>query len=248
MTASRPGGASASPAASRAPSRSAGGPPARRRRDRLSWLVPLAAALVTAVLVLLKLTTRRRYLNGEWLFAHWAGGGQVILAFWHEQLVMMPFPYTGRRAAIMVSRHRDGELIARAVRPLGIQAVRGSSTRGWSGGLKGLLRAYRGGADIAFVPDGPRGPRYVAKGGVVQMARATGAPIVPVAAAARWHHRIASWDRLIVPYPGSRLVYVAGEPLRVPADADGGALEAARAALERELTRLTEAAATAVRS
>lgn len=216
------------------------------RRQWLDRLVPVAAWLVAAVLLLLKCTLRRRLVNPDDLFARWSRGERVILAFWHEQLVLVPFAYRGPRVCIMVSRHRDGELISRAVRPLGIETVRGSSTRGWSGGLKGLLRAHRTGADLAFAADGPRGPRRVAKSGVIQMARATGASIVPVAAAARWHRRLGSWDRLVVPLPGSPVVYVAGEALSVPADAGPADLESARAALERELERVTAAAEAAV--
>ena len=185
-------------------------------------------------------------MHEEALFARWARGEPVILAFWHEQLVMMPFAYRGKQVCIMVSHHRDGELITRALRPLRIGTARGSSTRGWSGALKGMLRAHRDGADLAFAPDGPRGPRYVAKSGVLQVARATGVPIVPVAAAARWCRRIRSWDRLIIPFPWSRIVYVVGEPLDVAANAGSAEIEQARVALEGELTRITARAATAV--
>ncbi len=220
-----------------------GATPARGRGARRSWLdrlVPVGARLITAVLWFYKRTLRRRLVNPEDVFASWSRGERLILAFWHEQLVLMPSVYTGPRVCIMVSRHRDGELISRAVRPLGIDTVRGSSTRGWSGALKGMLRAHRDGSDLAFAPDGPRGPRRVAKSGVIQIARATGATIVPVAAAARWCRRLGSWDRLVVPVPGSRVVYMAGTMLRVPTDAGPAEVEAARVTLERELGRITD--------
>src|SRR5438067_10932446 len=91
----------------------------------------------------------------------------------------------GARVAIMLSWHRDAEIAAQAVRRLGIRAVRGSSTRGWLGALRGLLGAHARGELIAVVPDGPRGPRPHAQGGVLQLARATGPPILAVRAAAR---------------------------------------------------------------
>ena len=218
-----------------------GGPRAvrRRRRDWLARLVPLGSVLVAAALLLLKLTTRRRLVHAQALLGYWERGEPVLLAFWHERLLMMPFPYRGRRVCIMVSRHRDGELVTRAVRPLGIETARGSSTRGWSGGLKAMLRAHRRGSDLAFAPDGPRGPRHVVKRGVIQVARATGAPIVPVAAAARWCVRLGSWDRLILPLPFSRIVYVAGNLLEVRGDATPAEVEEAREALEHELGRIT---------
>jgi lysophospholipid acyltransferase (LPLAT)-like uncharacterized protein len=194
--------------------------------------------MIAALLLLLRWTTRKRLVNDDGLYARWRAGERLIIAFWHEQLVLMPcFGWWPPRVSIMISQHRDGELIARAVRPLGITAVRGSSTRGGRGALRRILAAYRDGASIAWTPDGPRGPRRVAKLGVVATARATGAMIVPVGAAARWHGRLGSWDRMILPWPGSRIVFVVGAPIRVARDAAPADEETARAALERELER-----------
>jgi lysophospholipid acyltransferase (LPLAT)-like uncharacterized protein len=143
----------------------------------------------------------------------------------------------------MNSRHRDGALITRAIEGLGIEVVRGSSTRGWVGGLRGLLAAHRSGRDLVVVPDGPRGPRCRAKTGVLQLARATGAPIFPVSNSAR-PAIVArrSWDWLSVPLPGARVVYVVEEPVWVPPDADGPELEDLRALLEIRLNRATRRA------
>ena len=74
------------------------------RRAFLRRLVPLGAWLIAAVLFLLRWTTRKELVNDQGLYARWRAGERLIIAFWHEQLVMMPFPYSGRRAAIMVSR------------------------------------------------------------------------------------------------------------------------------------------------
>jgi lysophospholipid acyltransferase (LPLAT)-like uncharacterized protein len=92
------------------------------------------------------------------------------------------------------------------------------------------------------VPDGPRGPRYVVKPGVIHLARATGAPIVPVTYAASRMRQLHSWDRLIIPLPFCRVLYVIGEPLRVPRDADDRDLEAMRCELEGRLNTITQAA------
>lgn len=108
-------------------------------------------------------------------------GQPIILTFWHAQQLMIPLGYRGKGTHILISRHRDGEVIARIVARFGHQAVRGSSTRGGAGALRELIRLGRSGADLVVTPDGPKGPRQVAKLGVIQLARATGHPIVPLA-------------------------------------------------------------------
>jgi len=212
--------------------------PRGSRRERA--LVAVAGWLVYLVLRLIGATTRRTYVNPDELRSYFREGRPAILAFWHGRMVMMPFAYEGQGACIMNSAHRDGALISRAIERLGIEVVHGSSSRGWVGGLKGLLDAHRRGRDLVVVPDGPRGPRCRAKSGAIQLARATGVPVFPIACAARPAHVLRrSWDWLSIPIPGARVVYVVGDPVRVAGDATAEDVERARAALEGELNRVT---------
>lgn len=214
--------------------------PRGSRRERV--FVAVAGWLVYLVLRLLGVTTRKSYENDAELRRRFAADERVILAFWHGRIVMMPFAYFGRGVCIMNSRHRDGALISRAIRPFGIEVVYGSSSGGWVGGLRGLLEAFQRGRDLAVVPDGPRGPRCRAKSGVIQLARATGAPIFPAAFGASRALELGSWDRLRIPVPGARVHYVVGEPLRVPSGACGAQLEELRAELERRLNEVSRRA------
>lgn len=108
-------------------------------------------------------------------------GQRVIIAFWHARQLMMPLTYRGTLAHILISQHQDGEIIARIVERFGFKAVRGSSTRGGMEALRELIRLGRAGVDLVVTPDGPRGPAHIAKMGVIQLARASGLPIVPLA-------------------------------------------------------------------
>lgn len=110
-------------------------------------------------------------------------GQRAIFAFWHARQLLMPFAYRGERAYVLISQHQDGEIIARIVERFGFLAVRGSSTRGGVEALRELIRLGRSGLDLVVTPDGPKGPAQVAKIGVIQLARATGLPIVPITAA-----------------------------------------------------------------
>ena len=107
-------------------------------------------------------------------------GRSIIIAFWHGRQLMMPLAYRGRKAYILISQHRDGELIQRIVSRFGFHAVRGSTTRGGASALRRLIVVGRAGGDVVVTPDGPKGPRQVAQPGVVQLAKATGLPIVPL--------------------------------------------------------------------
>ena len=153
---------------------------------------------------LLRATVRLRH-HGDERLREWERGEQrFILAFWHRHLLLMPYAYRGkrgRRISVLVSQSGDGELIARTVARLGIDSSRGSSSRGGIAGMRSLLRKAAEGWDIAFTPDGPRGPASEVQPGVILAAASTGLPIVPVAVAASRAKRLRSWDRFLMPLP-----------------------------------------------
>lgn len=140
----------------------------------------IAPVLVRGIIKSLQATMRFEFVNCGQLRSGAASGKQVIFAFWHGRLLMMPYFYTGKGISILVSQSRDGELIARTVNGFGLDTVRGSTTRGWLAGIKGIMRAARAGQDIGITPDGPKGPFQKAQMGAVQIAKATGLEIVPL--------------------------------------------------------------------
>ena len=134
------------------------------------------------VIRLLRLTMRVEYIDFDkyGYLQRMKEGKQVILAFWHGRLLMMPYLPHRRGIRVLISMHRDGEIIARIVSHFGIRAVRGSTTRGSLSGVRGLLRALKEGGDIAITPDGPKGPAFKVQRGIIDIAKRTGLPIVPV--------------------------------------------------------------------
>ncbi|HEX6900866.1 MAG TPA: lysophospholipid acyltransferase family protein [Thermoanaerobaculia bacterium] len=188
----------------------------------------LAANLIRG----LRATVKLRH-HGDERMREWERKEEhFILAFWHRHLLLMPYSYRGKRISVLVSQSQDGELIARTVARLGIDSSRGSSSRGGAAGMRSILRKAAEGWDIAFTPDGPRGPLREVQPGVILAAAATGLPIQPVALAATRKKELRSWDRFVVPKPFSTVHFVYGEPLTVERRGD---LEVAAAELKRRL-------------
>ena len=164
----------------------------RKRKERTRrWLARLLPPLVSLVIRLLSLTLRYRIHVAEETREIFLAKKPVIFAFWHGRMIIMPPVYhkvcgkEGKDAWIMVSRHWDGELIARTVKPFRILSARGSTTRGGREALHALIERARQGHTIGITPDGPKGPRYTVQPGVVRIAQVTGTPIVPLTWAAR---------------------------------------------------------------
>jgi lysophospholipid acyltransferase (LPLAT)-like uncharacterized protein len=141
----------------------------------------VTALVASAAIRLVRRSMRIRSVGREGMDALIAAGKPFIIAFWHDQLFLMQYAYTGPRRAMLISRHRDGELIARTIRHFGLEAARGSSTVGGAAGLREVVRRLRGGWVVGITPDGPRGPRHEAQEGLIAAARLGRAPIVPVA-------------------------------------------------------------------
>ena len=207
-----------------------------RSRFGRTVLVWLYARFTSLVFV----TTRWQTLGREDADALFRAGRPFITAFWHGRLMMSPRGWQAEQTVhVIISRHPDGENIARAMRHLGLEAIRGSRTRGGAAALRASLRLLKEGGYVAISPDGPRGPRMRAQLGTIALARLSGAPIVPLTFAVSRRKVARSWDRFVIALPFSRGVFAWGPPLYVAADADESAQEDARLTLEERLNALT---------
>jgi hypothetical protein len=169
-----------------------------------------------------------------------AAHGKALMAFWHETCALAAYYYRGSGAHTLTSYSYDGELAARVVRGFGLEAVRGSSSRGGLKALVHLARAFEHVDQVGFTLDGPRGPRREAKAGIAILAAKTGVPVVPNAYAVEKEWRMNSWDRFIVPKPFGRIVVAFGAPIEPPSEISEAAVEKTRLEVEEALNRLHE--------
>lgn len=211
------------------------------RRDAAPWWLPLAVFMGGLVVRLLGSTWRYAVSESSGYRASKAAGTRHVYAFWHSVILPMAYLRRDEGIAVLVSRHRDGELITRVIEGLGYVAARGSSTRGGEAGVRGMLQWAAREHDLAITPDGPRGPREQAKEGIVYLAARTARPIVPIGVGASHAWVLRSWDGFRIPKPFARVHVVYGEPMPVT-DSEGDAAEAARLAFEQTLQRVTQTA------
>jgi hypothetical protein len=172
----------------------------------------------------------------------------AIIAMWHGQHFLMPFIKKNdatHRAKVLISRHRDGEINARAAAKLGVGVIRGSGAhngefhrKGGAAAFTKMLKALEEGYNVAMTADVPKISR-VAGMGVVKLAQHSGRPIYAVAIASSRRIQLNNWDKTAINLPFSRIALVAGQAITVPREADNRMLEAARQHLENELNRLT---------
>jgi 3-deoxy-D-manno-octulosonic-acid transferase len=217
-----------------------------RSPDTTRKLNRLAGRALAGMISLVKRTSRAVY-EPENALVRLAGDHPCIVAVWHGQFMMSsgfrPSPET--KVAAMVARHGDAELIGAAMARFGVELIRGAGAggrrkdRGGAYALRQAVRYLRDGYSIVMTADVPPGPARRAGMGIVMMARLSGRPIVPCAAATSRFKSLNTWSRMTINLPGSKLAYVAGDPIWVPPDAGETELEVARLQLERALNAAT---------
>jgi len=170
----------------------------------------------------------------------------VIVAVWHGEHFLVPFfGWRKDKLNVLVTVHRDGEIVVRAGHRFGLKFIRGSGDHGAEFMRKKALRAFttmlrllKQGESVLTTADVPKVSR-VAGLGIVTLAKHSGCPIIPVAMVTSRRRRLSNWDRTAINLPFGRMVMVRGEPIHVPRDADDAALEGIRRTVEERLNAVT---------
>jgi len=194
-------------------------------------------------------TTRWRRVNFEAAAPFWADPrAQLICCVWHGRFLQVHKLWTygpdAPPAKFLISRSREGGIVAHASRTVGAEVIRGSAAKRaqQKGGVEatfGMMRHIEAGGVMGLTPDGPRGPRMRAKMGPVQIAKFAQAPLMPLAWSTNRRIVLDSWDKLVLPLPFGRGVLIWGDPIAPPApNADSAEMERIRARLESELNRI----------
>lgn len=201
-------------------------------KNSLAWL---GAAFIRTYFKLMRIETFGREVETALLEQR----SDVLYAGWHRGFLYYAYHYRDRQGAGIISQSRDGELIATVCRHLGILGFRGSSTRGGAEALNDLVDYIRAGHIGGFTTDGPVGPPYESKPGIIRLAARTGSPLLAFCWDAEPSHEFNSWDRTILPLPFARLaVLYDREPMYVPAGLSDEDYEDFRIEFDRRMNHL----------
>ena len=189
-------------------------------------------------------TCRWHYVGLEHVERLMAEGRPFVGATWHFDLISVVYHFRDCDGVVMVSRSQDGEAVARLVRRWGYETVRGSKHKGGLDAAADMIRALKTGRYklAGLIADGSQGPARRAQTGTVFVARASGAPIVPIVLAAKRKITFGTWDRMQIPLPFTQVALYCGQPFYVRSRKEGGVLDEARRQLETALNDLTDRA------
>ena len=195
-------------------------PPRTFTRWQRIWIF-LAAWLGYLVVLLIGRSLRWEIFGKQHYEEAVRRGKSFIVTFWHCEIFSAIWYWRRRGMVVMVSQNFDGEFIAGVIHRHGYATARGSSSRGASRVLVEMVRTLRSGREAAVTPDGPRGPQSVAKPGVVQLARLSGAAVLCFHIVPRrcWVFR-KSWDQTEFPKPFTRTAIFIAPPIEVPRHVD----------------------------
>jgi len=184
--------------------------------------------------------------SGTGMKGEWGNGGKpCIYALWHNRQLLHIGMHRDEGLCALASASRDGDYIAAILEKLGYYIVRGSTDTNKGSYKKSLsaarsmIRTLKSGRSVAVTVDGPLGPKYSVQHGVIFLARMTGCPIIPTAAASSARIKLGTWDNFEIPLPFGRIAIVNAEPYTIPGDSDQ---EAEAEKLRQKLIQLTEEA------
>jgi len=173
--------------------------------NKRNWKLAIAVRLGSVIIRALAITWRYRITNAAAWRELRSRRQPFIFAFWHGTMLPLVWTHRGEGVSVVISEHRDGEIIARIVESFGFKTIRGSSSRGAARALIGIVRELERGSEVAVTPDGPRGPARRFASGALVAAQRVGVPIVGIGVVASSAWRLNSWDRFMIPKPFSRV-------------------------------------------
>ena len=193
-------------------------------------LTVVAPYLIYSLVRLIFLTNKKRF-----HYANIDKDETILIACWHGDLLMQPLNYYSLRkkgkVKVVVSQHKDGEIVRKVYEHFNVEGIQGSSSKGAVKALLYAIKEVRNGFDVAITPDGPRGPRHTVADGLIAIAQKTGTRIVTFNSKPTKYWQLKSWDRFVIPKPFGEIDFFISEPFSV----EGLEMDEAKALIHEKL-------------
>lgn len=226
-----------------------------KRLMRSAVMQALIGGLVALWMTVVKYTTRWEVMHADRAEPIIRSGHGLIALTFHSRFLLLSSAWKKRfqHPHVLISKSRDGAVVAWTCRWLGLSTVRGSAKNAAKTKLKGggkagreILDAIEQGGCIVITPDGPRGPRQRVPIGPFRLAKLSGAPVLPCTFSIAHRKQFKSWDRFVLPLPFGRGTIIWGRPVTIAETATDAEMETLRSQVEVEMNAAMAAADTAL--
>lgn len=213
-----------------------------KKLSKQPWAHRLICGLIAGYIRLVRYTSKWEVTGTEDRDRLFAEGKPYIIALWHNRIGMMPFAYAeqSHNLCVVASGHRDGRLVIDTMERFGFDGIPVDSKDG-AKATRAIVKRLKDGKHIGFTPDGPRGPRLVAKDGMIVIASLAGVPIIPVSYAMKRRRVLRTWDLFQLPLPFNRGICRWGAAIDIPKKADAETRAALRLHVEETMNAMTDA-------
>jgi len=210
----------------------------------------IISGIVFLYAFLVYLTSEKKFINKEVLLNIAHHRSSVIVAFWHNRLMMIPFlarkikqTYPNYNFMTLASKHGDGRLVGRVMSKFGLISILGSkknikqSSRGIDfSSTRQIVDGLKRGYSLGITPDGPRGPNQKINGDLINLARITQTKILAISYSCLRYKTINSWDHFKIPLPFNKICfYLDEEIIEIPSKIDDQQINEYNKILEEKL-------------
>ena len=223
-------------------------PKARRLTLARRLLYVFGTPILAGIVRLLWSTCRVQKILGETIAeSAIADDRAYVPCYWHRDIfsclmTIRGWIQRGFRAGVIISPSVDGDVPAKIARSWGAEVIRGSAARTGALAMRDMHKLMKRGVSIVTAADGPVGPAFYFKGGILLTARIGSAALLPMASAASRFWQFSTWDQFVLPKPFARIVVAIGEPMEVPRRASAEEQESLRQQMQQTLDKLVEEA------
>ncbi|MCW8916625.1 MAG: lysophospholipid acyltransferase family protein [Magnetovibrio sp.] len=205
------------------------------------WAQEAISALAAGYMRFVRITSTWEYRGQEHVNKLVQENTPMLIGFWHGRLIpsLFGWPYAST-LHILSTPHRDGQIAAKAYNRFGIQTIWGSTKKGGTEAVRAIIKVLKSGGVVGITPDGPKGPRQRMQRSSIDIARMTGAKLVPFSVSGtrmKWRN---SWDYMAIPKPFSHYIMQFGEPMDIPRKASDEEYEQLRLEFENRMNALQQ--------